>query len=617
MGRSHSLSTEPIQDPLATLPSILAIPGIRRQVEAKFQGRQPARQSVAMLLALDPLSVLRCLRQVHSPVYHIQRPVRTISDIVDVLGHNAIMRAMDQPPSNLSGVGDILKLWLHAIATAQAARKLAEQSGGMDPDEAYMCGLLHDFALWLHYLEKRSDTKGVTHTPRAWARHWNLDDEHVLLFDGIALTHTNLEGNSYADPLALVGGAELLAELADFWHPDCDDELARDLLLSSVSKEELIAARGLRLEVKTLLKDVGIETTPLDMPDQAALSGPSTLFGQNSGGSLGDVVHNLLQCTKSPTYRGVITATNAAALRFLGYDRAWYLVWVPATGHCVLRAKADLTPIRLESERVQPISEELAVLGQAFRSDKPRMLHIEHGAREGLLHRLGTDSAVVVALNSDFMSPTFLLLERSVSRCPIELEQESEPVRTLAGMASLLIENQLLQRKRRRAQRFALVDPLTQLANRGVGIHTLTKEVYRAQRNDLPLTVMMLDLDDFKKLNDTYGHMKGDVALRASAEVLRRSLRRSDTICRYGGEEFLAILPDTTAADAAVLATRVFTAVGERGEEIDLPITVSIGLAELIDNTEPPESLLHRADRALYASKASGRNRFSVDARIE
>ena len=93
-------------------------------------------------------------------------------------------------------------------------------------------------------------------------------------------------------------------------------------------------------------------------------------------------------------------------------------------------------------------------------------------------------------------------------------------------------------------------------------------------------------------------------------------MRASDTVCRYGGEEFLVVLPDTTPDEATVLATRMFTAVQERGDELELPLTISIGLT-CYRYGDTVESIMHRSDRALYASKGYGRNRFSADVEDE
>jgi diguanylate cyclase (GGDEF)-like protein len=128
-----------------------------------------------------------------------------------------------------------------------------------------------------------------------------------------------------------------------------------------------------------------------------------------------------------------------------------------------------------------------------------------------------------------------------------------------------------------------------------MGITSLDQAIARSQRSGVDLTVLMIDLDQFKKLNDTYGHVQGDQALRATADVLRKTLRRSDTICRYGGEEFMVVLPETSAEESAVLAARLFTAVEARGHDEKLPITVSIGQAS-VRQDDSAESLLNRAD---------------------
>jgi len=609
------LSTTILKDPLASIPSVLAIPGIRAQVTALAPEVKDRSEHLRRLLAVDPPTVLRCMRMLGTPCYGNSNPVRSIDQIARRLGHVVIQRAFSVVPENRSFPPALDALWLHAVATAVAARNLALQCGTMDPEEAYLAGLLHDLSQWTHLLQEGSATE---QSATDLARRWNLDPGLRQLLDELMLVEGRL-GTAHT-PATLIRAAETMAEIADFWHPHGSDDTSRELLLSSIGKRELVAARELRLEVRQVLADVGIRATAVDvLPHISAdVTGPTSsrsLFHRMDRGSVGDVVLTLLDCNESPTYRGVLTATTSVAIRYLGFDRAFYVVWQPATGRCILRAKSDMSPIGLRSLRILPTNHEQDVLGESFRTGRPLRLALEDDRTKGLLQALGTEEVLVAPMNRNFVTPAFLILDRQLSAAGVDEGLEQEPARSLAGIASLLVENQLLNRRRQRAQRFALVDPLTQLANRAVGLHSLTKEVFRAQRNRLPLTVMMLDMDDFKNLNDTYGHISGDRALRAAAEVLRRQLRRSDTICRYGGEEFLAILPETSAADASVLATRIFIAVAERGDELELPLTVSIGLAELLDPSEPPESLLHRADRALYASKATGRNRFSVDAR--
>ncbi|HZD48026.1 MAG TPA: diguanylate cyclase [Silvibacterium sp.] len=156
-------------------------------------------------------------------------------------------------------------------------------------------------------------------------------------------------------------------------------------------------------------------------------------------------------------------------------------------------------------------------------------------------------------------------------------------------------------------------DGLTNLFNRRFMEIALDRELRRALRHQKPLAVLMLDIDHFKLLNDTYGHEAGDVVLREVAAVMRQAVRSEDTICRYGGEEFVAILPELGIDDAFARAESIRHLVSElrlyyRGEALR-EITISIGLAVYPQNGESLDQLLSLADRALYEAKHLGRNR--------
>ncbi|MDD2921391.1 MAG: GGDEF domain-containing protein, partial [Anaerolineales bacterium] len=138
----------------------------------------------------------------------------------------------------------------------------------------------------------------------------------------------------------------------------------------------------------------------------------------------------------------------------------------------------------------------------------------------------------------------------------------------------------------------------------------------------LPLSVILFDLDHFKKVNDTYGHAVGDAVLRRVVQVARAELRSSDVIGRYGGEEFVVIMPMTSAQQAYQLAERIRAAVESLRvptQKGDVAVTVSLGIAELLrlpympnGEAESLDDLVRRADEAMYAAKNSGRNRIIV-----
>lgn len=194
--------------------------------------------------------------------------------------------------------------------------------------------------------------------------------------------------------------------------------------------------------------------------------------------------------------------------------------------------------------------------------------------------------------------------------------------RLRAGKRIVDLQNELISaRETLRIQ--AMQDPLTQILNHGAIIDTLLREIDRAHREHQPLSLILADLDGFKSVNDSYGHVMGDQVLVEVARRMRNCLRSYDAIGRYGGEEFLMVLPNSEAAQAVRLAERIRVAVSQepfRCQNSDLTVTVSQGVTTWTDPYPIPiERLIQSADGALYLVKNSGRNgveyaRFDVHA---
>jgi two-component system cell cycle response regulator len=167
---------------------------------------------------------------------------------------------------------------------------------------------------------------------------------------------------------------------------------------------------------------------------------------------------------------------------------------------------------------------------------------------------------------------------------------------------------------RQALHRQAELDELTGLGNLRVFQARLASEHARFLRYGDPLSLVVIDVDKLKRINDQHGHLAGNVALRQVAEVIQREAREVDLPVRYGGDEFLVILPHTTLPEAAVFAHRVREAVGRVGT-IERPLSVSIGVASLslAGSTDTTEQLLERADAAAYRSKRAGGNCISLD----
>jgi diguanylate cyclase (GGDEF)-like protein len=186
--------------------------------------------------------------------------------------------------------------------------------------------------------------------------------------------------------------------------------------------------------------------------------------------------------------------------------------------------------------------------------------------------------------------------------------------KTLARQLSVAVDNAALHS---RATNLSYHDPLTDLFNRRYLEEALENELNRAARYGLPLSVNIVDVDHFKRYNDSYGHARGDVVLRMVAQRIREHTRRADILIRYGGEEFVVILPLTTKPQAQLVAEKLRTAVaatviGGEGGGSAPDVTVSVGVATFPEDAATAPALLQAADAALYRAKERGRNRVEV-----
>lgn len=169
-----------------------------------------------------------------------------------------------------------------------------------------------------------------------------------------------------------------------------------------------------------------------------------------------------------------------------------------------------------------------------------------------------------------------------------------------------------LQRQEQVIRQLSLTDALTGLGNRRHLDETLSAEVARGLRYKQPLSLAMLDLDHFKRVNDTWGHEMGDRVLQATASCLRNMLRQTDRAFRQGGEEFVLLMPATALEQATACAERLRVALSDFSDDALPPMTASLGVARLLPGESAAE-LLARADAALYRAKNGGRNRVVSD----
>jgi diguanylate cyclase (GGDEF)-like protein len=221
---------------------------------------------------------------------------------------------------------------------------------------------------------------------------------------------------------------------------------------------------------------------------------------------------------------------------------------------------------------------------------------IAHGETLGLLHlqiskenRTSLDAVVAGSLDLDW------------------------PVRTMAERLALTLADMKL-REELRAQ--SMYDPLTGWYNRRHMEETLDRDIRRASRTRHPLSLLIFDIDNFKEFNDSFGHEAGDVTLQNLCQMVKMLIRNEDVACRHGGDEFVLILPDSSAELAAQRAEEIRIAV----QHADLqyqgyllkPMTLSFGIATFPADARAPRELLRAADSALFRAKSEGRNRVRI-----
>ena len=214
--------------------------------------------------------------------------------------------------------------------------------------------------------------------------------------------------------------------------------------------------------------------------------------------------------------------------------------------------------------------------------------------------------AIIVLLLSFFASYYITQkLKESFLEYKASINNKKDEVQELHKTLELKVEQRTIE-----LEKLATTDILTNLHNRYSLMLLFDTEIHRANRYKHPLSVMMLDIDFFKKVNDTYGHDAGDIVLSSFSGLIKDNFRDIDIAGRYGGEEFVIILPNTSLDDAKFLAQRFRKIVSEYAFETVGHITVSIGLVEKHEN-EFIDALFKRVDKQLYISKNNGRNKVS------
>jgi diguanylate cyclase (GGDEF)-like protein len=285
-------------------------------------------------------------------------------------------------------------------------------------------------------------------------------------------------------------------------------------------------------------------------------------------------------------------------------------------GHLRVVATTGYPHVLVQHVRVNPGE---GVIGTVFTTRRPLLVSdiskVPHLHRRRPRYR--TPSFMAVPLLWEETPLGVVCVTDRMDRAPFESD-DLRVVRALAASSSLALTADAISERAELLSEWATIDPLTELFNRRYFRQRLEEEYQRARRYELPLSLLLLDLDDFKTVNDRFGHPAGDLVLRSVADVLRRNVRAFDVCCRYGGEEFVIVLPGGDSGDALSTANRVRQAIeahriSVRANQPPVGVTASIGSVTL-KRGDSVDDMITEADAALYEAKRAGKNQIRVAA---
>ncbi|OQX87274.1 MAG: hypothetical protein B6D55_03950 [Candidatus Omnitrophica bacterium 4484_70.2] len=260
-----------------------------------------------------------------------------------------------------------------------------------------------------------------------------------------------------------------------------------------------------------------------------------------------------------------------------------------------------------------PLNEGGGIIAQALYKEGPLHIKIKEEKtaefkKDPLIEKLKLKEFVLAPLRTKNKPLGIIVVDNYITKKPIT-EEDIRILSMFVNQCALAVENsKIFENTLLKAH----TDTLTALWNYGYFQYKLDEELMKAKKENLPLSVIMLDLDNFKKFNDTFGHPKGDLVLQEIGNILKKNSRKGDIPARYGGEEFTLILPFTTKKEALVIGERIRKTIEEK-EILGKHFTVSMGIASFPYDAQSKEELMNKADIFLYKAKQQGKNKIVVE----
>ncbi len=621
-------------------------------------------EDISKIVRVDQALTAKVLKIVNSAAYGLRGKVSTVDHAFTILGFDAIKNLC----LSISIFDNLVKkeqvgcfnkshFWRHSLAVASVSKALALLVNYKSRDEAYVAGLLHDAGKLIlmqiipeeysNYLKKLNSnpkicigfeekTLLINHAlaGNLIFKKWNFP---LSLQRAVELHHgTKMADEKIPDLAAIVSVADFicwtqgLGSFNLFIQPTLDSQMEKIINLKKVSIEPVLKTMEKELELNGKIFNFKL-TEPEELKKSL----------QKANFELGRI-NTLCENIKKKQDRQIraLSALNNIAFKIrkelkpsqiiqnvlpeiregFGFAR---LVWLFVDHE---KKMMILSGIYGEFKNNVP----MASLGWSWDNkigfplctciQNKKIIHLkqddcadESNPNSYLLRALQSSELILVPISTDNIITELLLLDNPEGNTFISADT-LHLLDILAMNLGMAIENtKLFQRN----AQMAIIDPLTNIYNRRQLDSSLDNEISRSVRFKQSFSIAIFDIDHFKTINDNFGHSAGDVVLKDVSEIIKKSCRKIDIVGRIGGDEFLAILPNTQMQQAFIFAERIRVNV----EKYELhaqnlcskyQMTISIGIAEFDSARDNAENLLHKADKALYKAKQKGRNLVGV-----
>ncbi|MDI6747912.1 MAG: diguanylate cyclase [Rhodocyclaceae bacterium] len=584
----------------------------------------------------DPALVGRLIKAANAPEIGAERPVAAVQDALILLGAPTV-RYLALSFSLLTGHRsgqcanfNYRRFWSHSLACAVAAQAIAAQVRTAPPEEAFSVGLLcriGELSLATVFPAEYSRLLGEMMSDRTASLS-------VLEQNAFAMTHTELSvailqdwglPRMFVDPVF----AHETPECANLSPDSRPYRLTWTLTLARLVADICLAAeaerRGLMLKLFLVGSKLALNTETLTVLCDRVVRDWQEWAAQLSVDT--NDVPPFDELSKAPAAPEIMQTGMPSAmgidgnLRVLVVDddknvrmllrtilvQAGYVVFEATNGREGFDKALEVQPHILITDWVMPGMDGVELTRSLRQTKLGRAIYIL------ILTALDTEEKLLAAFDAgadDFMNKPLkarvlgarLRAGQRVMMLQQEIDRDREEIRRFA--AELAVTNNRLQEA-------ALTDVLTGLPNRRYAIERFQQEWQAANRSRRPMACMMIDVDNFKAINDTHGHDVGDAVLKQTAQAIKSGLRAQDVICRTGGDEFIVICPETDLAAAMLCGERVRKAVADvrlTSGMLDLKCSISVGVAARGMDTPDIDALIKRADEGAYQAKQQGRN---------